>query len=187
MKEELLIILRDELVKQKIKNEQYNKKVKRIRKLQKDAKVKEYMQLTDFSYDDLKLIKVTDSEIIDSFYRRHLYKIKENETNGLYVYLGTYQNSHEIDIVHGGNDIRVNYDSKKADYRIYQDIEQSFSEIIHISKCEQFEKDHTIINPKMYLGKNTFYDIQKEFFVRAVKVNQESAKKLVLKKYNKSK
>lgn len=101
--------------------------------------------------------------------------------------MGTYQNSHEIDIVHGGNDIRVNYDSKKADYRIYQEIEQNFSEIIHILKCEQFEKEHTIVNPKMYLGKITFYDIQKEFFVRSVKVNQESAKKLVLRKYNKKK
>lgn len=185
MKEELLQFLKEEVEKEKLQNIEYNKKVKRIKELKKDPNVREYIQLTSLIGDDIKEIKISDVDIIYSFCRRHLSEIKENEANGIYVYLGTYQYSSEIDIIHGSRDIRVDYDSPYANYRIYWDIEQFAAENIPISQCKQFENEHTIINPKSYFKEKEYYKIQKEFFNKAVKSNQESAKKLILRKYDK--
>ena len=98
-------------------------------------------------------------------------------------YLGTYKYTDEIDIIHSSHDISVSYDSPVADYRVYQNIEEWSSKQIPISKCEQFEKAYTILNQKVSITRKGFYEIQKDFFIRAIKVNQESAKKMVLRKY----
>lgn len=185
MKEELLINLRAELENQKQKNNQHNQKIKRINELKKDSNVKEYIQLMSEIDDNLKQIKITDKEIIKSIYNHYLHKIKENETNGIYVYIGTYEYSHEKDIIHGSKDFKVDYNSPSADYRVYWNIEQSFPESISIKMCEQFEKTHIIINPNSYFKEQEYYEIQQDFFIESVKVDQESAKKMILRKYNK--
>lgn len=183
MKEELLKQLKDELESKKLENQSHNKKVRRIKELLKEPSVKEYIQLMSSIEDDLKQINLSDSDIITSFYHRYLSKIKEEDTNGIYVYLGTYEYNHEVDIVHGSNDFRVNYNSPQANYRIYKNIEYPYGESIPIQKCEEFEKNHIIIRPKSYFKDKEYYEIQKEFFIKAVKTNQESAKKMILKKY----
>lgn len=185
MREDLLTELKMKLEDIKRRNNEYNNKVKRIRELQKDSYVKEYIKLTGLKADDLKLIRSSDKEIIESFYYGYLHKIKEDDTNGIFVYLGTYAYSSEIDIVHGSSDIRVNYDSHSANYRLYQDIEYSFSRQVLISECEQFEREHTILNPTVYFSNRTYYAIQRDFFVRAIKTDQKSAKKTVFRKYSK--
>lgn len=43
MKEELLIFLREELERKKTENLKYNEKVKRIKELEKDSNIKEYI------------------------------------------------------------------------------------------------------------------------------------------------
>lgn len=184
MKEEMLKQMKEDLMLKKEENNCYNERVKMIKNLEKDSKVKEYLRLTGIDNTDLKQERLSDKKIILSFYRNYLNKIKENDTNGIYVYMGTYQNSSEIDIIHGSSDIRVDYSSPLADYREYRDIEFPFSVMVPIKKCEQFEKEHIVINPKMYLASNTYYNIQEEFFIRAVKTNQDSALKLILKKYD---
>lgn len=186
MKEELLKQLKKELENEKLKNENHNKKVKRIKELLKEPSVKEYIKLTNIVDQNLKNIKLTDEEIISSFYSKYLHKIKKEETNGIYVYLGTYENNNEVDIVHGSNDFRVDYNSSNADYRIYKNIESPYGEIIPIRLCEEFEKNNIIIYPKTYFKEQEYYKIQKDFFVKAVKTNQETAKKMILKKYNNS-
>lgn len=95
----------------------------------------------------------------------------------------TYKYTDKIDIVHSSHDTNVSYDSPVADYRVYQNIEEWSSKQIPISKCEQFEKVYTIINPKVSIARKGFYEIQKDFFICAIKVNQKSAKKMVLRKY----
>lgn len=182
MREEILRKLKDRLKQEKIKNENHNLKVEKIKELENDPKVREYLNLTESKHSSLKPIELTDERIVSSFYRSYLSEIKENETNGIYVYVGTYSYSKEANIVHD-SDERVNYSDPNANYRIYFDIEQLCSQNIPISECEQFEKNHIVINPKTYLKEQEYYKIQKQFFIKAVMTNQEAAKKLVLGKY----
>lgn len=183
MKEELLRKMKDKLKQEKINNEAHNLKVEKIKELENDPNVKEYLKLMELKRSSLKQIELTDEKIISSFYRKYLSEINENETNGIYVYIGTYSYSHEVDVVHGSSDEKVDYNDPKADYRVYFDIEQLFSKSILISECEQFEKQYIIINPKTCLKEKEYYEIQKKFFVKAVMTNQDAAKKLVLGKY----
>lgn len=185
MKEELLVKIREDLEIEKKRLKEYNDKIKRIKELMKDEKVKEFLDLTSLDYKVGNSNKMVTDDIIASIYSKYLYIIRESDTNGLYVYLGTYAYNDEMDIVHGSRDYRVSYDSPKADYRLYQNIELWGSEHILIRKCEEFEKTHTIINPNVPFSDKAFYEIQKDFFIRAVKDNQESAKRMVLRKYSK--
>lgn len=183
MKEELLTKMKEELEFEKQKFADYNRKIKRIRELENDVNVQEFLKLTNLVYESLPLKRVSSESLIESIFYKHLHEIDEKDSNGIYVYLGTYKYTDEIDIVHSPYDISVPYDSTVADYRVYQNIEEWSSKQIPISKCEQFEKEHTILNPKVPITSKGLYDIQKDFFIRAIKVSQESAKKMVLRKY----
>lgn len=183
MKEELLTKMKEELEFEKQQLADYNRRIKRIRELQKDVNVQEFLELVNLEYESLPLKRVSRESLIESIFYQHLHEIDEKDTNGIYVYLGTYKYTDEIDIVHLPHDLRVSYDSPVADYRVYQNIEEWSSKQIPILKCEQFEKEHTILNPKVHITSKGFYEIQKDFFIRAIKMNQESAKKMVLRKY----
>ena len=96
MTEELLKQLRDEVTIKKTNNEKQNTKVQRIKELEDDPNVREYIYLiglfnTLFNYED-------DDQIVSSIYNKYIYLIQEDETNGIYVYLGTFRYSDEIDI-----------------------------------------------------------------------------------------
>ena len=183
MTEELLTKMKEELEFEKQKLSDYNGKVKRIRELENDVNVQEFLKLTNLEYESLPLKRVSRESLIESIFYQHLHEIDEKDTNGIYVYLGTYKYTDEIDIVHSPHDIMVPYDSPVADYRVYQNIEEYSYKQIPISKCEQFEKERTILNRKVPITSKGFYEIQKDFFIRAIKVNQESAKKMILRKY----
>lgn len=183
MKEELLIELKQELQNRKIENQEHNAKIKRMKELEKDPNVKEYINLIKILEDDLNLINISDKKLILSYYSWYLNKIKDSETNKIYVYLGTFKYNDEIDIVHGSRDFRVKDDYKDADYKIYRNIESDRNVDIPIGKCEEFEKNNIIIKPKTYLNGKEYYNIRDDFFVASIKTNQESAKKLILKKY----
>lgn len=185
MKQELLLFLKEELKSIKQENEEYNQRIKRIKELQKDPNVIEYLKLINLVESDLKQIKTSDKEIIFSYYHHYLHKIQKENTNDIYVYLGTYKNNEEVDIIHGSSDFRVNYNSSEADYRIYKNIEYPYGERIPINMCNEFEKNHIVIKPKSYFKEREYYEIQKDFFVHAIKKDQETAKKLILKKYGK--
>ena len=183
MKEELLTKLKQKLQDRKIENQEHNTKVKRMKELEKDPNVKEYINLIKILEDDLNLINISDKKLILSYYSCYLHEIKKEDTNGIYVYLGTFEYNNEIDIVHGSRDYRVSEDSKNADYKVYRNVESDYSIDIPIDKCEEFEKNNIIIRPKTYLNGEEYYKIRDDFFVVAIKTNQESVKKLILKKY----
>lgn len=183
MKEELLQKMKEELNEKKQEIELHNEKIKKLKELLKEPKVKEYIKLMDQEIPSLKQIKKTDEEIISTLYSKYAYRIKEDETNKIFVYLGTYKYSELYDIHHSIPDISVSYDSKEADYRKYQDIEDNFAKIIPIKQCEIFEKENIIINPNTRYKTKAYYEIRQEFFTRAIKKDQESAKKLILRKY----
>lgn len=183
MTEELLTKMKEELEIEKQKLVDYNRRINRIRELENDENVQEFLNITNLEYKALPLKRVSSESLIEKIFFSHLHEIDEKDTNGIYVYLGTYKYTDEIDIVHSPHDIMVPYDSPIADYRVYQNIEEWSSKQISILKCEHFEKEHTILNPKVPVTSKGFYDIQKDFFIRAIKVNQETAKKMVLRKY----
>lgn len=188
MKEEILIRIREDLKREKEKNREYNEKIRRIKELKKDDKVKEYIQLLEDVYDDLKPIKTTDKEIISRLFdSRYLNKIKENETNEIYVYLGTFKCG-DNDIIHYSHDTQVERNDANADYREYWNIEQKYSKFIPISKSNYFESTHTIINLNNVFhtkrfNENKYYEIRNEFINTAVKTSQNNAVKRLLKKY----
>lgn len=182
MKAELLTILKQELQSRKIENRKHNTKIKRIKELEKDPNVREYINLIKILEDDLNLINISDKKLILSYYPFYLSEIGKDDTNKIYVYLGTFEYNNEIDIVHGSRDFRVKEDSEDADYKVYRNIESDYSIDIPIEKCEEFEKNNIIIRPETYLNGREYYKIIDEFFINAIKTNQESAKKTNIEK-----
>ena len=158
MKEELHLKIREALEEEKRKQEENNNKNRRIKELLKNENVKEFLELTEINYEYKSSKKMITDDIIAAIYSKYLYLIKESDTNGLYVYLGTYSYNDEVDIVHGSRDYRVPYDSPKADYRLYQNIELWGSEHILINRCDEFERTHTIINPIIAVNNKMFYE-----------------------------
>lgn len=183
MKEQILLQMKKEVEQIRRKINFHNDLIKRKKELEKDPKIKEYLELTktledDFFKEDAHIRK-TQRELITSVYRKHLFEIKE--TNQIYVYIGTFCRSTSMQ----EEDIRVKYSDQEADYRIYWNIEQPYAENIPIMKCEKFEEEHIILNSESYFRESLYYKIQREFFEFAVKQNQEVAKKKILEKYGK--
>lgn len=183
MKENTLTQIKNEVEITKLNIEKNNTMLKRIKELEKNRYVREYLSLVGLSNTKQKFITDTDDEIISQIYGKHIHRIDERDTNGIYVYLGTFRYSDEIDIVHSSCDIRVKYDDKRADYRLYKNIEQVFAKKININDCKSFERENIILNPNSYYKEKEYYNIQKEFFITAVKKGQEAARKRILKKY----
>lgn len=184
MNEELLFKIKENLEQEKKRLGEEIEKNKRIKELMSDKSIKEFLDLTGLKYEIGSTKRKATNDIIESMYYKYLYLINDDETNELYVYMGTYKYTDEIDIVHGSHDIRVPYDSIDANYRLYRNIEKTSSEQVLIRNCAEFEKTHIIINPKVAFSEKTFYEIQKQFFIRAIKDSQESAKRMVLRQYS---
>ena len=136
MKEELLTKMREELEIEKQKLANYNKRIKRIRELENDGNVQEFLKLTNLEYESLPIKRISSDRLIEEVFYHHLHKIDEKDTNGIYVYLCTYKYTDKIDIVHSSHDTNVSYDSPVADYRVYQNIEEWSYKQIPISKFE---------------------------------------------------
>lgn len=174
MREDILELIRSEYRKEKQCNNQ-RKEFKRI-----------FMNPDIYSFssgDDKKIpIRIKnnfikrDEEIISKIYPRYLDMINENETNGIYLYRGTYDYDFDSE---DRSDFPIGYYSETAEYRAYEDIEYNNLKFVSIEECKKFESENTII-----YSKDNYYKIQRDFFVEAVKFGQDSAKKLVLKKYN---
>lgn len=184
MKEELLVKIKEDLANEKKRLEEETERNKRIKILMSDRNVIEFLNLTGLKYDVGSTRKKATNDIIESMYYKYLHQIKESETNGIYVYMGTYRYSDEIDIIHGSYDVRVPYDSIDADYRLYRNIEKTCKEKVLIRNCALFENTNTIINRKVAFDDTNFYEIQKDFFIRSIKDSQEAAKRMILRKYS---
>ena len=160
MKEDTLTQIKNEVEITKLNIEKNNTMLKRIKELEKNRYVREYLNLVGLSNTKQKFITDTDDEIISQIFRY----------------------SSTADIVSLGDD-RVSYDDDRADYRLYQDLEQLASLVVNIKDCKAFEENNTIINPNGYFKSREYYKIQKEFFITAVKKGQETARRRILKKY----
>lgn len=185
MKKELLKEIREEVLNIKKANEERNKRRNRIRELENDESVKEYTKLRGIdTLADFKESTIDDKTIASEIYYRYIHRIDKKDTNGIFVYLGTYRESYESDIVHCNGDIKVGYNNPDAEYRLYQDLEQNSVITVPIKDCEEFEKNYIVIFPKGYNLCKRYYEIQKEFFTEAITNSEEEACKLLLRRYD---
>ena len=114
MKKEELELLREKyksLIRQKEEIIELERKIKLLEKL---PEVKEYIEAINL-YNE-KTYKKNNMEKKDNSYfiNRVINTHKITPTNDIYVYIGTYKYSDEIDIVHCSNDILVDRNNNKA-------------------------------------------------------------------------
>ena len=144
--------------------------------------VKKYLELIKLYEENTTGImyefdKKTDEDLLYSA----ITSVRINETNNIYVYMGTYIKNHEYDIEHGSRDYRVNKNDPKADYMIYRNLElmsyQDDYEIsIPIKECKRFEDEHTVIYPnRTWLNDQYYLKLRDEFFATAIREGQDKA------------
>ena len=179
MKEELLKRIRDEAQEEINGLSKYNEYADKRNEI---AQFEEIKRILGLPYTrNMEFPRKTEKSIIMSTYDKHVACIEENETNGIYVYVGSYMPSnYSYEEIEDGApfEIEVDYNDPRAMDRRYFNLEGVWGKTINISDCEEFERTHTVIFV------DDFYELQTEFIMTAVKENQEEAVKKVLKKYN---
>lgn len=187
MKQEILDAIKSEYLKQKEQKRKVDDMISRLETLKENEYVIEYINLLNAlnNINYKRFSTWTDENILDSVFR--MYSYKNDETNGIYVYLGTFILDNLCDMEHGPCDKKVDRTDPRAEYRIYQDIECIDAIRIPINRCEEFEKTHKIIYPNNRYGRRTCHNIQKEFIRDLITTSQEEACKKLLKKYSNKK
>lgn len=157
-----------------------------IKRLEETEEVKKYLELLDVYEEkttgrNTGIESYTDETIIDIALGNTTITPDED----IYVYMGSYKNNNEIDIVHGSNDFPVSRANHDADYVVYQNIESHYWETIEIPyvKADDFEANHKIIVPQNVVSRQRyFYDLQREYFETMINESPEKAKEKVLKR-----
>ena len=165
------------------RQEKYLEILKQVQELEQDENVKRYIELKNRlgQVDYQKIIGETETQILERAFNSWQYAI--NETNGIYLCLGTFMMERTCDIEHGPKDIRLERNDPKAEYRIYRNIEDGYSEVISIKNCEQFEKTYKVLFLKDdFFADRDFYELQREFMIIAVTKGQREACKKILSK-----
>ena len=163
-----------------------------IKLLEQNPTVKKYLELVNLYEKNTtgrmyEFDKKTDDDLLYS----SLCSVRINETNNIYVYMGTFQKNYECDIEHGSTDYRVNKYDPDVDYRIYRNLElmsyQDAYEIeVQIEDCEKFEQEHIVIYPQNTSLCDQYYlKLKDEFFETSVYESQEKALEKVLNLKNK--
>ena len=173
MKEEQVKILKDEYQRIKQEQKEYQILIEKLTELEKNDKVKEYLSLLEkLDEFDKERMMETDERIIE----RAFSKVSQRkETNGIMVYMGTYQKNSECDSIHGVSDYRVKRDEKTADYSLYVDLENIQNQhYISITERENYENTHIILGIEDEDNKK-YYKLQREFLKNVVTTSQEEA------------
>ena len=179
MENEIIEKLRNDYKKNQEKRKLLEQKKKRLEFLKNNKLVKEYIALNLELSTMSSYIPSVEDIVHSSFVYKYSHEIKSD--NDIFVYLGTYKISYEIDIVHGcENDDLVSRDDICADYSLYQNLETNKVVRMHIKNRDDFEKEHTILFPKTYNYSFFFNKLQKEFIMDSIKYGEERALKKVL-------
>lgn len=156
-----------------------------IKKLEETEEVRKYLELLDL-YEEKTTGRNTG---IETYTDKKIIDIALGDTTitpdeDIYVYIGTYKNNNEIDIIHGSNDFSVSRANRDADYVVYQNLESHYWETIEIpyAKADEFEANHKIIVPQNVASRQRyFYDLQREYFETMISESPEKAKEKVKK------
>ncbi len=139
-----------------------------IKKLEETEEIKRYLSLLDLLEEkttgkNTGIEKYTNKMIINIAIR----DTKITPDDEIYVYLGTYKYSNEVDIIHGANDIPVSRKNHDANYVLYKNLEAKNYETVQVpyEKADEFESTHKIIILKNVASRQRyFYDLQSEYF-----------------------
>ena len=181
MKEDLLQSLRVEFEGLKEKVSKHNKEAEELSLLLKENNVSRFVEL---SKTDVKKILKKESyeekvEELLSIYIEYLNSVNEC-TNGIYCHLGS---DLPIYLMKTGKYYVakiINPFKKSEKGSLYKNLECSIdSVVLPMSKKDEFEKEHIIIDTKDYDS------TQKEFVINAIQLGQEEAVKRIIKKYKK--
>ena len=156
-----------------------------IKKLEETEEIKRYLNLLYLLKEkttgkNTGIEKYTDKKIIDIV----VSNTKITPDDEIYIYLGTYKYSDEIDIVHGSIDVPVSRASHDANYVLYQNLEAKNHETIQVpyAKADEFESTHKVIIPQNVASRQRyFYDLQSEYFKTMIFESPEKAKEKVYK------
>ena len=89
MKEDTLTQIKNEVEITKLNIEKNNTMLKRIKELEKNRYVREYLNLVGLSNTKQKFITDTDDEIISQIYDKYIHRIDERDTKWD-IYLSWY-------------------------------------------------------------------------------------------------
>ena len=138
----------------------------RIDELEQNDLIKEYIELkSKVSRINPRKKYLTDDEILEISLEGNI--IKANETNNIYVCLGTIKMSNQ------------------KYYKRYMNLEdRNDSYLISINNCQEFEQTHTVI---LLTKNNQYNEIRKEFERISLEEGQEKAYCKILRKNTKNK
>ena len=104
----------------------------------------------ELEYDDIAL----------EVFKSHIDEIRSIDTNKLYVYIGTYKDDYN------GNIVEVDRNDYDASFSLYKDIESKSEISVEIHECDYFEKSNRVLYGNVD-------KIRKEFIVNALEKGQE--------------
>ena len=107
-------------------------------------------EIDEDSYEDTAL----------EVFKSHINEIRKNDTNKLYVYMGTYMDDYN------GNIVKVDRNSEYATYSLYKDIELNSTISVEIHECDYFEQRNRVLTGNLD-------KIRKEFIVKSLDKGQE--------------
>ncbi len=107
-------------------------------------------EIDEDSYEDTAL----------EVFKSHINEIRKNDTNKLYVYMGTYMDDYN------GNIVKVDRNSEYATYSLYKDIELNSTVSVEIHECDYFEQRNRVLTGNLD-------KIRKEFIVKSLDKGQE--------------
>lgn len=168
MTEEDLLLIRKNVEERKEKIRKVNNDRKRLKELEEDKEVLEYLKLRGIkklSSDSLKEVDENDPYIAFLAFSDYQYSHKIEETNGIYMF------------VYKGNYLKG---FKKKEYRYYRDIESEEEVLISDERVDEFESNNLVI-----YSERPLWVIQQEFINNALEVGQEETVKVMTKKYKK--
>ena len=164
MTEETLKKLREVILQKKENIEAQNGRIDRIKALEENPLVKEYMQLRNLSS-----IRPTKQQVNDGMY---YLAYEECKPKGLYPTVGMYVVSHSGKYFSG---FRI------KNYKQYTNIESFDENIVSSEFIESFESENVVLEGIELI------DAHKEFLKLAVEQGQEEAVKVMSKKYGSKK
>ena len=153
--------------------------------LEEQPVVRRYLEVCQKLDDKMLACGCWDDRCIIETARK---KITGDETNEIYVCIGTYKESKNVDFNYWPYSIPVPHDSEEAEYSEYVDLEKEITDVfkIHISDRDEFEKKHDVIYlEKGPLSRQYFEELQVSFFLDAFKNGQKKAINSVKKKTKK--
>lgn len=173
MKEDILRQIKNEVSDKLAKLDEYNNHTRLLNEKVEENN-KKYLSRGLPLHDSTFIPEKTTYDIIFETYKKHIKSILPEETNQIFVYLGTYKPNNSKDEF-DSFDIETELNDPNASYRRYADLEGLWEEQVPIEKCEEFEKSHTVIY-------DDYNKLLKEFLISSICDSQDKAVSRILRR-----